>query len=58
MPSTRLVCTPHDGIMPKAELNALCAIYAYLLKKKAVESAPEPDSRDAAIVKNKGEVAM
>jgi hypothetical protein len=37
---------------PQAELNALCAVYAYLLNKKAVEPAPEPDScNDAAIMR-------
>ena len=50
-PKTRIAYTPHDGVTPQAELNVLCAVYGYLLSKKTVEPAPEPDGRDGTTVK-------
>ena len=50
-PKTRIAYTPHDGVTPQAELSVLSAIYALLLKKKAVEPTPEPDSRDGTTIK-------
>ena len=51
----RITYAPRPDATPQGELNALATVYAFLLNRK--ESAgpdPEPDSRDAAPVKNKG----
>jgi hypothetical protein len=40
MNNARIVYTSHPDATPKAELNALVAVYAYLLNKKAAECAP------------------
>ena len=47
MSSPRVVYHPHPDTTPEGELNALAAVFAYLLKNgKADESAPEPIGRD------------
>ena len=59
MTSTRITYTPLSSTTPEGEVSALATVYAYLLKnRKAAEPAPEPDSCDAAPVKNEEEVTM
>jgi len=57
-----IVYRPREDATTEGELSALAYAYRLILdssaNKKTAEPTPEPDSRDAAPVKNKGEVAM
>ena len=51
----RIVYSPRPDATPEGELNALATVYAFLVnRKESADPAPEPESRDAAPVKNKG----
>ncbi len=47
MNSPHVVYKPRPDATPETEISALRAVYKLVLeRKKAVEPAPEPDSRD------------
>jgi hypothetical protein len=41
---TKIVYASRPDATREAELNALCAVYVYLLNKRAAEPVLEPDS--------------
>ena len=57
-----IVYRPREDATTEGELSTLACAYRLILSssanKKTAEPTPELDNRDAAIVKNKGEVTM
>lgn len=46
MSSSQIVYRPRPDATQEAEVNALCAVYAYLLNERATKHAPELSGRD------------
>ena len=58
MDNPSLTYTPRPDTTPEAELNALAAVYRFILDCHAKKKVAEPDSRnDTAIVTNTKEVS-